>query len=124
MTEEDADRLAVEVGARIRALREARGLSLQDIVARGGVGSKARMSLIERGMTQPTLASLARIASSLEIGVEELLPARAPDRDDIVARVRTLDDDGLKQLESVLVLIERRGGGNPPGGSGDKSGER
>ncbi len=107
MTDNDAARLAVDVGARIRALREARGFSQQEMVDRGGVSSKARLSLIERGLTQMTLASLARIASALGVPVAELLPRREPDLDDIVARVRALDQERLTTVEVLLKLLER-----------------
>jgi transcriptional regulator with XRE-family HTH domain len=60
------------VGARIRALREAEGLSLRDLAARSGV-SAPMLSQVERGETSPTLAVAERIAGGLELSLSQLL---------------------------------------------------
>ncbi len=60
------------VGARIRALREAMGLSLRDLAERSGVGAQT-LSQVERGETSPTLASAAKIAAGLELTLSQLL---------------------------------------------------
>jgi transcriptional regulator with XRE-family HTH domain len=60
------------VGPRIRALREAMGLSLRDLAQRSGV-SAPMLSQVERGETSPTLAVAARIASGLDLSLSQLL---------------------------------------------------
>lgn len=60
------------VGLRIRALREAMGLSLRDLAERSGV-SAPLLSQVERGETSPTLTSAAKIASGLELTLSQLL---------------------------------------------------
>jgi transcriptional regulator with XRE-family HTH domain len=60
------------VGPRIRALREAMGLSLRDLAHRSGV-SAPMLSQVERGETSPTLAIAARIAAGLELTLSQLL---------------------------------------------------
>src|ERR687898_3687161 len=60
------------VGARVRALREAMGLSLRDLADRSGV-SAPMLSQVERGETSPTLAIAARIAAGLELTLSQLL---------------------------------------------------
>jgi transcriptional regulator with XRE-family HTH domain len=84
-------------GARVRALREAGGLSLRELAARSGV-SAPMLSQVERGETSPTLAVAERIAQGLGLRLSELL---------------RLDEDG-----AVVVLRreERRRGGNPSRG--------
>src|SRR5215218_6919414 len=70
-----ADTALVEtpaVGPRIRALREAMGLSLRDLADRSGV-SAPMLSQVERGETSPTLAVAARIAAGLELTLSQLL---------------------------------------------------
>jgi transcriptional regulator with XRE-family HTH domain len=62
----------VEVGNRIRALREAMGLSLRDLADRSGV-SAPMLSQVERGDTSPTLSVAAKIASGLELSLSQLL---------------------------------------------------
>jgi transcriptional regulator with XRE-family HTH domain len=68
-----ADRLEPAViGARVKALREASGLSLRDLAARSGV-SAPMLSQVERGETSPTLSVAARIAAGLELRLSQLL---------------------------------------------------
>src|SRR4051794_22728480 len=62
----------VEVGGRIRALREGMGYSLRDLGERSGV-SAPMLSQVERGETSPTLAVAAKIAAGLELSLSQLL---------------------------------------------------
>jgi XRE family transcriptional regulator, regulator of sulfur utilization len=77
----DAERLQVAatdpldpnvIGARVKALREAAGLSLRDLAARSGV-SAPMLSQVERGETSPTLTVASRIAAGLELRLSQLL---------------------------------------------------
>ena len=81
------------VGPRVRALREAEGLSLRDLADRSGV-SAPMLSQVERGETSPTLAVAARIAAGLELRLSQLL---------------RLDEDGAVTV--VRAAERRRGGG-------------
>jgi transcriptional regulator with XRE-family HTH domain len=60
------------VGGRIKALREAMGLSLRDLAERSGV-SAPMLSQVERGETSPTLAVAEKIAAGLELTLSQLL---------------------------------------------------
>jgi transcriptional regulator with XRE-family HTH domain len=60
------------IGARVKALREAAGLSLRDLSERSGV-SAPMLSQVERGETSPTLTVAARIAAGLELRLSQLL---------------------------------------------------
>ena len=80
------------VGPRVKALREAGGLSLRDLSERSGV-SAPMLSQVERGETSPTLATAARIAGGLELRLSQLL---------------RLDEDGAV---SIVRRGERRAGG-------------
>ncbi len=60
------------VGLRVRALREAMGLSLRDLADRSGV-SAPMLSQVERGETSPTLAVAERIAAGLDLSLSQLL---------------------------------------------------
>src|SRR3954453_18213404 len=62
----------VAIGPRVRALRDAMGLSLRDLSERTGV-SGPMLSQVERGGTSPTLARAARIAAGLELSLSQLL---------------------------------------------------
>ena len=60
------------IGPRIRALRDAIGLSLRALAERSGV-SAPMLSQVERGETSPTLAVATRIASGLDLRLSQLL---------------------------------------------------
>jgi len=82
----------VAVGPRVKALREAEGLSLRDLAERSGV-SAPMLSQVERGETSPTLQVAARIASGLQLRLSQLL---------------RLDEQGTV---SIVRAQERRTGG-------------
>ncbi len=63
---------ATAVGPRVRALREAMGLSLRELALRCGV-SAAMLSQVERGETSPTLQVAARVAAGLQLRLSQLL---------------------------------------------------
>src|SRR4051794_12909550 len=67
-----AETLVLKVGARIKARREARGLTLRALAARSGV-SASMISDIERGAKSPTISTLALLSGALEASVVDLL---------------------------------------------------
>jgi XRE family transcriptional regulator, regulator of sulfur utilization len=71
MSHVDATSVAA-IGGRVRALREAMGLSLRDLAERCGV-SAPMLSQVERGETSPTLQVATRIAAGLELRLSQLL---------------------------------------------------
>lgn len=87
------------IGARVKALREAAGLSLRDLSERSGV-SAPMLSQVERGETSPTLTVAARIASGLELRLSQLL---------------RLDESGAV---TVVRAGQRQHGGNKRRGHG------
>jgi transcriptional regulator with XRE-family HTH domain len=60
------------VGERVKALREAAGLSLRELAARSHV-SAPMLSQVERGETSPTLTVAVRIAHGLDLRLSQLL---------------------------------------------------
>jgi transcriptional regulator with XRE-family HTH domain len=63
---------AVEVGPRVRALREAMGLSLRDLAEKAGVSAQG-IGQVERGETSPTISAASRIAHGLGLSLSQLL---------------------------------------------------
>ena len=64
----------------IKALREARGLSQQQIARAAGV-PRATWTHLESGGANPTLAVLVKVANALQVRLDELLaPAHQPAR--------------------------------------------
>lgn len=60
----------LNIGERIRAFRQQRGLSQGDIEQRTGL-LRCYLSRVENGHTVPSLQTLARIATALEIPLAE-----------------------------------------------------
>ena len=74
-TSETADRAIVaEVGARLKHLRAAAGLTLEELCGRSGV-SRAMLSKVERGEKAPTLTVIVRIAKGLDVPLTTLMGA-------------------------------------------------
>jgi transcriptional regulator with XRE-family HTH domain len=88
-----------DLGSRVRALREAMGLSLRDLAQRSGV-SAPMLSQVERGETSPTLQVAGRIAGGLDLRLSQLL---------------RLDEDGAV---TVVRRAERRQGPGDTAGHG------
>ncbi|HWJ82260.1 MAG TPA: XRE family transcriptional regulator [Nocardioides sp.] len=84
------------VGARIRALREARGLSLSALAAAAGVG-KGSLSELETGRRNPTLDTLYAVASPLGVPLSALLDdhdgAVVEDAGVVATRVRVVREE-------------------------------
>ncbi len=66
------DHERIQIGPRVRALRDHMGLSLRDLAERCGV-SATTLSQVERGETSPTLQVAARIATGLDLRLSQLL---------------------------------------------------
>ncbi len=63
-----AEQTPPDVGRRIRDLRERRGLSLRTLAERSGLSVNA-ISLIERGQSSPTVATLHSLAAALGVRI-------------------------------------------------------
>ena len=71
----DAYRTAADLGARLRHTRQVLGLSLK-VVAERSSCSESMVSKVERGLVEPSLAMLHRLAGALQTNVSDLI---APD---------------------------------------------
>jgi transcriptional regulator with XRE-family HTH domain len=86
------DAAAFNLANNIRTLREARGLTQQQMAKLSGV-PRPTWANLESGAANPTLAILVRVAAALQIRVEELIgPPKASARfyrsDELARRVR------------------------------------
>jgi transcriptional regulator with XRE-family HTH domain len=61
------DELALEVGQRIRDIREEEGLTIQELAATSKLGSKGHLSSMERGLVRPNIQTLKQIADGLGV---------------------------------------------------------
>ena len=123
------DRAPVEVdlGARLRSLRVARGETLRKLAAQAGV-TESFLSQVERGVASPSIASVQRIARALGTSIAELFAAddragivvRAADRRRVVYQGLGAVDEFLTRatdgrLQVIMSAIQ------PGGGTGDEA---
>ncbi|MBA2717775.1 MAG: cupin domain-containing protein [Chloroflexi bacterium] len=67
----------LQLGPRIRSLRQARQVTLRELAERAGV-TESFLSQVEREVTSPSIASVQRIARALDLGIAELFVDEAP----------------------------------------------
>lgn len=77
-----------KIGGRLKARRNARKLSLEQLAGMSGV-SKAMLSQIEQNKVNPTLMVILKITNALQITLEDLVGA--PHRDNILRVIRADD---------------------------------
>lgn len=114
------------LGARIRHLRQLRGMTLRELAGSAGV-TESFLSQVERGLASPSISSLRRIATSLgesigslfEPEVEPGVLVRSGDRrvihyPGLRARDEFITPSTAGKLQVILSVIE------PGGGTGDE----
>lgn len=62
--------ISIDVGNRLRQLREGRNISMRTLATMSGLSANA-LSMIERGKTSPSVSTLYRIAGALNIPVTD-----------------------------------------------------
>ncbi len=82
MTEPNTAAASINVGGRVKALREARGLSLRAL-AQASTLSPNALSQIERGNVSPSVSTLNRLADALGVPITIFFDVGAP-RESIV----------------------------------------
>ena len=63
---------AQRLGKNLKRIRDGKGISQGDIVKTSGI-DKAMISNIENGKTNPTLATIAKLAKAIGVSVGELM---------------------------------------------------
>jgi transcriptional regulator with XRE-family HTH domain len=120
-------REGLELGRRIRTLRERRGLSLRAVSESAGV-SESFLSQVERGVASPSVASLRGIAEALQESIASFFAegdesagqlVRVADRRRLIHPKRHWEDVLLtprtsKRLQVILSTVE------PGQGSGEE----
>jgi transcriptional regulator with XRE-family HTH domain len=92
----------LQLGPRIRTLRQARRLTLRDVSERAGV-TESFLSQVEREVTSPSIATVQRIARALDLSIAQLF-AEEPETGRVVRREarRTVAYPGLKSIDEFL----------------------
>jgi transcriptional regulator with XRE-family HTH domain len=76
--------LFVDVGTRLKQLREERRISMRALAKESGLSANA-LSMIERGLTSPSVSTLSKLAGALEVPITAFF-RRDPERQNIVFR--------------------------------------
>ena len=98
----DASASDAALGGRIRAARSRRGLSVAELAGTAGV-SKSLVSQIERGIAAPSIDTVRRLASALQVPVFSLF-MQEPDNGMVVRRSarRVVRYPGSRATREVL----------------------
>jgi len=64
---EEPDDLALQVGQRIREIREDEGMTIQQLAETSEIGSKGHISNMERGLVRPNIQTLKQVADGLGV---------------------------------------------------------
>lgn len=119
---------SVDVGQRLRILRDERGISMRALARRSGLSANA-LSMIERGLTSPSVSTLNKLAAALEIPITAFF-REEPVREQIVYRKATERTrvpfmrgviEGLGgesfagRVEAFLLTLESGGSSGPHG---------
>ncbi|HEY57211.1 MAG TPA: helix-turn-helix domain-containing protein [Anaerolineae bacterium] len=64
----EREAISINVGSRLRKLREERGLSLRALARASGLSANA-LSMIERGLSSPSVSTLYKLATALHVPI-------------------------------------------------------
>ena len=93
----------MNLGHRLRELREAAGLSQSQLAKHAGVSRNA-VSQWESGQTQPATNRLATLARALKVPIDEIMTPKAPVRDHIIeVATRLFDRIGYEETSIDIV---------------------
>jgi transcriptional regulator with XRE-family HTH domain len=119
---------SVDVGQRLRILREERAISMRALARRSGLSANA-LSMIERGLTSPSVSTLNKLATALEVPITAFF-RQEPVREQIVFRkaaertrvpfLRGLmeglgGENFVGRVEAFLLTLESGGSSGPHG---------
>lgn len=76
--------VSVDVGQRLRQLRDERDISMRALARQSGLSANA-LSMIERGLTSPSVSTLSKLAGALQVPITAFF-RQTPVREKIVFR--------------------------------------
>jgi transcriptional regulator with XRE-family HTH domain len=124
----DNEAISVDVGLRLRELRESRRISMRELARRSGLSANA-LSMIERNLTSPSVSTLNKLAMALEVPIMAFF-RQEPERKEVVFRKASQRNrvpfmrglwEGLGgesftgKMEAFLLTLESGGSSGPHG---------
>ncbi len=120
--------ISVDVGLRLRELRESRRISMRELARRSELSANA-LSMIERNLTSPSVSTLTKLANALEVPITAFFRYE-PEKQQVVfrksdERLRVPFMRGLWEglggesftgkMEAFLLTLENGGSSGPHG---------
>jgi transcriptional regulator with XRE-family HTH domain len=119
---------SVDVGQRLRVLREERSISMRALARRSGLSANA-LSMIERGLTSPSVSTLSKLANALEVPItaffrqepvkEPVVFRKASERSRVPFLRGVIEGLGgeafVGRVEAFLLTLESGGSSGPHG---------
>ena len=100
------DAVSVNIGERLRALREERNISMRALATRSGLSANA-LSMIERGKASPSVSTLYKLAEALGISITTFFSSDAERK-----QVVFLKSDSRAHMSFTRGVFEGLGGEN------------
>jgi len=96
-----------QLGSRIRAFRQSRGMSQADLAVKAGV-SLPLISNIEHGKTKMQLETFVKVAEALQVSSDQLLRADVPEVKTIYngELAEVLADCTPSEMEAILKIVQ------------------
>ncbi|GHA83843.1 helix-turn-helix domain-containing protein [Modicisalibacter luteus] len=95
-----------DVGARLKQLRQKRGLSQRELAKRAGV-TNSTISLIEQNSVSPSVSSLKKILDALPVSISEFFAGEEFAKEQVFYRASELTEIGDGKLSWRLVGARR-----------------
>jgi|UniRef100_A0A7C4KH45 transcriptional regulator with XRE-family HTH domain len=119
---------SIDVGQRLKHLREERQISMRELARRSGLSANA-LSMIERGLTSPSVSTLTKLAAALQVPItaffrpenskENVVFRKATERTRIPFLRGLIEGLGGEffsgRVEAFLLTLENGGSSGPSG---------
>ena len=86
----------IDLPHRLRTLRRQQALSLEQLAQRTGL-TKSYLSKLERGLSEPSISTVLRLAEAYGVGVSQLVGSDQNAQDELVSLVRVADREALQR---------------------------
>ncbi|PPA75441.1 XRE family transcriptional regulator [Achromobacter sp. LC458] len=86
----------IDLPPRLRTLRRQQALSLEQLAQRTGL-TKSYLSKLERGLSEPSISTVLRLAEAYGVGVSQLVGEDGAAQDEVVSVVRVGDREALQR---------------------------
>jgi transcriptional regulator with XRE-family HTH domain len=96
--------MSIDVGGKLKGLREARNISMRTLATKSGLSANA-LSMIERGKTSPSVSTLYKLADALGVSITAFFGAEAEKR-----KVVYLKSDERTRISFTRGVFEALGG--------------